>query len=264
MPNATIRKSALKQPQRDPDQSRRPVTVFAQRCLAGIGRAHRHGQRHQLIYAIAGVIRVVTPQGIWVVPSQRAVWVPAGTEHRVDAARPFDLCTLYVAATHRTGWPSDCQVVAVPELLRELLRCAAAFGDQSPVSVSESRLLEVLLDQITGLNVVGLQLLMPTDRRTMRIAQALQADPSLTTTLAAWGQTVGASARTLERLFKAETGMGFSTWRSQARLMAALEGLGAGLSVTQAAFLVGYDDVSSFITMFKKALGTTPKAYFKP
>ncbi|MFY7941658.1 MAG: AraC family transcriptional regulator [Burkholderiaceae bacterium] len=270
MPNETNQKPPVKQsPQPSlatrgsPDHAVRPVTVLAQRCPGGQGQAHQHPKHHQLIYAIAGVIRVVTSEGVWVVPPQRAVWVPAGTEHRVDAARSFDLCTLYVAFRHRSGWPTSCQVVGVPELLRELLRRAAAFGDQTPVSAPESRLLEVLLDQISGLDVLGLQLLMPQDRRILRVAQALQAEPGLRTTLAEWGRAVGASARTLDRLFQFETGMNFSSWRGQARLMAALEALGTGQSVTEVALTVGYDDVSSFITMFKRAMGTTPRAYFK-
>lgn len=246
----------------DPDSAPRPVTVLAQRCPAGPGQDHRH-RRHQLIYAIEGVIRVITAQGVWVVPPQRAVWVPAGTEHRVDATRPFDLCTLYAAPAHRPGLPDRCQVVAVPDLLRELLRAAAAFGDRYPAHGPQSRLLEVLLDQISGLDVLGLNLLMPEDRRVLRIAQALQAEPGLTTTLAQWGLQVGANPRTLERLFKAQTGMPFTAWRAQCRLMAALDGLAARRTVTEVALATGYEDVSSFITMFKKALGTTPKAYFK-
>lgn len=243
------------------DDSPRPMTVLARRCPAGPGHAHRH-RRHQLIYAIEGVIRVVTAQGVWVVPPHRAVWVPAGTEHQVDATRPFDLCTLYVATAHRPGLPDTCQVVAVPDLLRELLRAAAAFGDDHPVPAPQSRLLEVLLDQVTGLDVLGLRLLMPRDRRILRIAQALRADPGLTTTLAQWGAQVGANPRTLERLFAAQTGMSFTAWRAQCRLMEALDRLAAGRTVTEVALATGYEDVSSFIAMFKKALGTTPKAYF--
>lgn len=37
---------------------------------------HRH-RRGQFAYAASGVISVFTEQGNWVVPPQRAIWVPA-------------------------------------------------------------------------------------------------------------------------------------------------------------------------------------------
>ena len=219
------------------------------------------------MYSIVGVMRVVTTQGIWVAPPQRAVWIPAGIEHWVEATREFDLCTLYVATRFRTNLPNSCRVVAIPSLMKELLRRAASFGNDYPSASPQLRLLTVLMDELTEtlpkLHLLGLHLPAPQDRRLQRITQALQAAPGQTTTLAQWGTQVGASARTLERLFQVETGMSFAAWRAQARLMVALDNLGWGQSVTQAAFAAGYEDVSSFITMFKKALGTTPKAYFK-
>ncbi len=77
-----------------------------------------------------------------------------------------------------------------------------------------------------------------------------------------WGHEVGASARTLARLFLAETGLSFGDWRSRARLLAALPRLAAGEKVTTIALDLGYESPSAFISMFKRALGKTPSTYF--
>ena len=262
MPNATL--ATDDPPPFDPDQAQRPVCVLAARHPAGAGGVHSH-RADQLIYAIAGVLRVMTQDGMWVVPPQRAVWVPAGVAHRVDSARPFDLCTMYIAKSLRpagSAFADRCHVVAVTPLLREMLRRAAGFGDRYARKGSESRLLAAAIDQIEGLDTIPLRLPMPTERRVRAVAEQLHGEPGIPHTLAEWGSRVGASRRTLERLFRAETGMSFVEWRGQARLLAALQSLAAGSSVTQAAFDVGYADVSSFITMFKRALGTTPRGYF--
>ena len=44
---------------------------------------HSH-ERAQLIYAPAGTMRVITSQAMWVVPPQRALWMPAGTVHGIE------------------------------------------------------------------------------------------------------------------------------------------------------------------------------------
>jgi AraC-like DNA-binding protein len=74
---------------------------------------------------------------------------------------------------------------------------------------------------------------------------------------------VGASARTIERIFIRETDLTFRQWRQQARLLQAVLYLAEGRSVTEVAFDVGYASQSAFTYMFRCALGVAPRHYFK-
>ena len=74
--------------------------------------------------------------------------------------------------------------------------------------------------------------------------------------LLAYSQGVG-SAREVARLFLRETGMSFGAWRQQARVLEAMGRLGGGEPVTQVALDLGYDSVSAFSAMFRRAAGTT-------
>ena len=114
------------------------------------------------------------------------------------------------------------------------------------------------------LPVAPLELPTPRDPRLARIAHALQENPARKETLAEWGKDVGASNRTLARLFTREMGMSFRRWREQLRLVFAIERLAAGEPVTSVAMELGYDSVSAFIQMFRKNLGATPSRYFGP
>lgn len=96
----------------------------------------------------------------------------------------------------------------------------------------------------------------------MRLCAALRRNPADARTLDAWGVAVGASARTLARLFMTETGLSFAAWRAQVRLLAALARLAAGEKVTSVALDLGYDSPSAFIAMFRRQLGVTPSRYF--
>jgi AraC-like DNA-binding protein len=73
---------------------------------------------------------------------------------------------------------------------------------------------------------------------------------------------VGASGRTLARIFTAETGMSFGRWRTNARLRAALFLLAEQTPVAVVARQVGYATPSAFIAAFRQALGVSPGSYY--
>lgn len=243
----------------DPDTTARPVFVLAATHRAGQGQWHTH-RRAQLIHASEGVLTVRAEVGLWVVPPERAVWVLPGVSHQVSSRRGFRLRTLYAEAEAVT-LPRECCVVAVDPLVKELLIAASEFGGDYPEDGPAHRLIRVILDRLPYLAVAPLHLSRPNDPRLRHISDALSVDPADRRTLDELALMAGLTARTAARGFQRETGLTFGQWRQQVRLLAALERLGDGASVTNVALDVGYRDVSSFITVFKKALGTTPARY---
>ncbi len=179
---------------------------------------HRHDWA-QLIYARAGVMTVSTAAGAWVVPPQRAVWMPALLEHAIRCATRLSMRTIYIDAGARHGLPAACGVVSVTPLLRELVLASVEAPGGGP---RRELLVGLLLEEIRAAPLAPLHLPEPLDPRLKRITAALGADPGDPRTLAAWGKVVGASVRTLSRRFLAETGMTFRQWQRQARLLAAL------------------------------------------
>ncbi len=240
--------------------SQHPIVGYARDYPEGhVVAWHSHAPA-QLLYAASGLLRVETDAGLWVVPPHRAVWIPAGMLHQVRIARAVEMRTLYVQA-ELPGLSGECRVVAVSSLLRELIVTFAVLPPDYPPGGPVGRLAAVILDQLRAPAFDPLHLPLPRDPRLRRVAARLFADPSDRRPLRAWADTVGASARTLARLFEAETGMGFAAWRQQLRLHEALARLTAGEAVTGVAFAVGYDSPSAFIAMFRKALGASPQRY---
>jgi AraC-like DNA-binding protein len=241
----------------------RPVAAMAKDFPDGeVIAPHRH-PRGQLVFAAAGVMTVTTPAGTWVVPPQRAVWVPSDVEHAIRMSGDVAMRTLYVDAAVSFGLPRGCCVVSVTPLLRELILAAVGLPLLYDTRGRAGRIMALILDEIRALPMLPLQLPMPADLRLRRIGEALIADPADGRPLAAWGRAVGASTRTLARKFQAETGMTFAMWRQQARLLAGLDRLAAGAPVTEVALDLGYESPSAFISMFRRALGTTPGRYFR-
>jgi len=122
---------------------------------------------------------------------------------------------------------------------------------------------ELILAEINELKVLPLHLPMPRDPRLFRICRNILADPANHKTCSQWGGMVGASARTLERLFHKETGFSFGWWRRQVRLLAALDRLAAGEPITSVALDMGYRSPSAFTVMFKRSLGRLPSEVYE-
>lgn len=240
----------------------RPVAVFGLDLTQG-SRTGQHAHPFgQLVHAESGVMRVTSANGTWIVPPQRAVWIPMATEHEVTMVTSVRMRTVYVVREVLPHAPATSCVVAVSPLLRELILEALRLPRPYPLGGAEERLFQVLLDSMRFVDVLPLHLPMPSSAHTLAMASALQEDPSDSRTLGDWSVVTGWSSRTLARAFRDETGLTFGAWRAQLRLLRALELLALGKSVTKVAMSLGYDSVSAFVNRFKRHLGMTPARYF--
>lgn len=223
---------------------------------------HNH-DLSQLIHATRGVMTVETDEGLWVVPPERAVWVPAFKGHAIRMTGAVALRSLYLEPSLGPIAKDRCCVVQVSAILRAAILRAIEFEQPYPEHGSEARLVAVILDEIRAAETAPLHLPKPKDPRARRVAEEFQLDLSDRRPISAWARFAGASERTLERLFRDEVGVTFGAWQRQARLLRALEVMAAGLGVTAAALEVGFETPSAFIAMFRRAMGTTPAKYFR-
>ena len=216
----------------------------------------------QLVFASRGVMTVRTEQGAWVVPTQRAVWIPAVVPHTITMSGTVAMRTLYLKKGLARMLPRGCCVVNVSPLLRELILHACGLVELTRRKKRQAHLINVILDQLETIQVMPLQLPVPSDPRALRIAEIFSKNASEKRPLKELCKEAGASKRTVERLFQEDLGMSFGKWRQQVRLMQGTRLLAEGAKVTHAALESGYSTPSAFITMFKKFLGTTPAQMF--
>jgi AraC-like DNA-binding protein len=230
--------------------------VIATARLPGGVAFHRHVHPvAQLAWAHTGVLTVDTAEGTWVLPPSRALWIPARVPHALGSSGVATSRSLYLP---KARWRAPT-VVAVSPLLAQLIVYLAEAELTQP---ARRRAEAVLLDLLEPLHATTIAVPMPEDDRARRVAEELRRGPADARPLAAWGREAGASARTLARIWVAETGMTFGRWRAQLRLEAALTLLAKGMPVTNVAHRVGYDSASAFVAAFRRALGVTPASYF--
>jgi AraC-like DNA-binding protein len=233
------------------------VDVLAQDYPARFDIAAHAHDAHQVVHARAGIMRVMTDAGAWVVPPGRALWMPRRRTHWIHCVTAVSMRTVYLRGEPSCARP-ECEVWAVSPLLRELI-LRLVGGVEARMAAP---LLELMACEIERVPVTPLHLPKPADRRLRRITDALRDAPGDGRDLAAWASLAGATPRTIIRLFARETGMTFREWRRQLRVLRALELLGEGVPVTSVALELGYGGPSAFIQAFRDVLGVTPARYF--
>jgi AraC-like DNA-binding protein len=212
-----------------------------------------------LVYATRGVLAVVAGSVRLTVPPHRAAWLPASAAQRIEVVGRTSLRNLYVRSGLSPMDSGPPRVLDLPPLARELLLAAVRRAPLSEQDPAAARLLAVLLDELARLPGVPLQLPLPVDPVALAVAGALLADLSAPT--ASVVARSGASRRTLERRFAAETGMSLGRWRTRARLVESVRLLAAGATTAATARAVGFATPSAFAAAFRRDLGTTPSAY---
>jgi AraC-like DNA-binding protein/quercetin dioxygenase-like cupin family protein len=239
----------------------RPVRIVARDLQADeLLLAHQHPWA-QVTYALDGMLQVFANQQTWFVPPMRAIWIPADIEHEVRTLEKSQLRVIYVAKQQAPINRNDCVVLEVSALMRELVRALSAIPAAGP---REDHLVASLLDELAIAVSLPMSVQMPREKRLKTLCMALLAEPASALTLRDYAQQVGASERTLARLFEQELGMSFGSWRQQMRLARAAPLIASGQPLSAVAAELGYASQSAFSAMFKKTFGKSPSAFFKP
>src|SRR5215475_4795511 len=225
---------------------------------------HMHREA-QLVYAASGTMQVTTPKGRWLVPPDRAVWVPARLGHAIDMLAEIEMRTLYfdLAWLKREGHGKKLTkefVVRVSPLLHQTI--LALFDDRNEPART-ALLVRLAMLELERAEDSATFIPVPQDPRCRRAADIVLCDPTADHEIETLARAVGTSARTLSRLFAAETQLSFKSWCQRARIAAAIQRLSvdASLSVKQLASDLGYASVPAFSHAFRQVTGKTPTEF---
>ncbi|MFC3111125.1 AraC family transcriptional regulator [Undibacterium arcticum] len=239
--------------------AQRPVRLIARDLdTAELLAAHSH-RWGQVTHASLGLIRVTVGNSSWIVPPLRAIWIPPNALHEIVVLEKANLRALYVDAELAPFQGTDCEVLNVSALLRELI---AALAQADPDTPRETKLAALILDELAGAATLPIRVALPTDKRLKALCEMMIAAPGSRFGLDDFARHVGASGRTLARLFERDLGMSFSQWRQQMRLAHAAQLIARGMPMSQVAADLGYASQSAFSAMFKKTFGQSPSVFF--
>jgi len=238
-----------------------------------VARSYRKGVRldthmhreAQLVYAAKGTMQVTTPKGRWLVPPDRAVWVPARLEHAIDVLADIEMRTLYFElpwlAREQRGQSLEAEfVVRVSPLLQQSI---LAMFDARSSPERNALLVRLAMLELHRAEDSATFIPLPREPRCRRAADIVLNDPGRLHEIEELAQVVGTSARTLSRLFAAQTELSFKSWCQRARIASAIERLtmDGTVSVKQLASELGYASMPAFSKAFRQVTGKTPTEF---
>ncbi len=238
-----------------------PALVKTIEMPKGYIDAMHHHCWHQVIFPIKGLLQTQSGSCQYLVPHTSALFVPAGIPHESVALSNTRFIGIYINPLYCHYDEQQLRTLSLSVFFKELLQEVRRKCQQPENKEQLLHLLAVLQDQIQQEEVISFQLLLPQDKRLKQIFDKLSQTPDLDWSLKQWGEHIGASERTLSRLFAKEFKTSFSLWRQQLRLILSLSLLSEDLSVQLIADRVGYQNDSSYIKAFKAYFKVTPQQF---
>ncbi|HGK7508259.1 helix-turn-helix transcriptional regulator [Kluyvera cryocrescens] len=218
---------------------------------------HRH-ESGQLFWLSHGLIVIETELSQWAVTPGSVGWFPANLYHRAKSMGTVKGKCLYLAPAFGGDPSSRSGIYRADTFVFELLGRICHSANTSFSDDYKDALLHVLAYEMAQMTELPLQLTLPEDRRARNVANELLNNPGCMLNQAQLAHKWGMSVRNLSRLFNQETGLSFSQWRQQAKILSSLQWVLAGLPVAEIAALSGYSNVSAYIEIFRQRFGKTP------
>ena len=264
------RKAQLNPVPYDNSTSRAPTLARPVRSRARTLAMDAHIEPHQhtwsqFTYCASGLMQVTVTAGevqtTFIVPPSRALWIPPHVQHTVVVLESAELRNIDLHPSVTPADWTDCRVLVVSRLLRELIH---ALEDSVP-GARDDAIMALAVDEMAHATTQALGVPMPHpehgDKRLRALCEAVLRDPAEKSQLRDWVAQVGASERTVARLFRDELGTSYQQWRLQAVLAHALPQLARGVPISQVAAASGYASDSAFSAMFKQAMGKAPSHF---
>lgn len=249
---------------RNMDDAPRPIAAMAKTWAADERIPLHIHRRGQLLHAVSGIMRVETAETAWIVPPARALWLPPELPHSITMRSRLEMRTIYIDRATCGTLQRQPVLLEISRLLRELILALL----EEPVAYDEDGrggiVARLMLTELARLREGRLEVPMPRDARALRVARALLENSSIDHDLDRWAVEAGASRRTLARLFRSETGLGFAEWRARLRSIDGLARLADGASVAETAASVGYASPSAFSAMIRRTFGSPPRRLARP
>jgi AraC-like DNA-binding protein len=221
--------------------------------------------RHYLLCASAGVLRLEAQGQAWLLPPARAALIAAGHPIQVSIPQPVTTASVLFDIGFTPEPPAALAVFDLSPLARALVSECGAWGESDePLTAYAETLFAALAAVTWQLAEQPSPVVVPAGRSpelraALRLTEEKLGGEVRFEDVAA---AVGLAPRSLARYFEEETGM---TWRAvlrRMRVLRAIEELAAGdASITKIAFTVGYTSLSAFNAAFRELTGRAPTEY---
>ncbi len=222
-------------------------------------------ERHYLLYASEGTMRLEAGGRRWTLPPCRAALIAAGEPVTVTILSRLTSASVLFAPGFVPAPVQALAVFDVSPLARALIGEVLQWGEEAgPLTGYAAQVFRLLAEVAARLAQAPSPCVMPLPQ-SPALARALEMterQASGTPRFAAIARETGQSPRALARRFAEEIGMSWGEALRRIRVIRAVEALATSDDpVTSIAFDVGYSSLPAFNAAFRDLTGKTPGAY---
>lgn len=237
-------------------------TLLVERVLNSVSgmddKPHQHSLG-QLVLVKHGLLYGYTLEHCWLIKSGLAVWVPPNTVHwgQAHTHSRVELSALYITHELCHLLPAKVKLFEASFLISAL--CERLMDTSMPLTEKRrNNILQILIEEISEIPASNFTLPLPQDPRLKKVTDSLIDNPAQRKSMADWGKQVGATERTLARLFRKDTGLRYTEWNNRLRFGIACQRLAEGVSNEQLAVALGFSSGDSFGHWFRRVAGSCP------
>lgn len=227
---------------------------------------HCH-EKGQLVYVDIGFQYLTIEERTYLLPQNHAAWIPSKALHKTNThSDKIKLMILFFDVSSEESFYNNVQIFSVPPLLKEMIRYAEKWSLQEKENSNESVFLHAMLNELPQLveQSLHLHITLPEDLRLKKAIDYLHSHYTDKLKLDTLSEISSVSLRTLERIFKKETGLTINKYLQILRIIKSLELLSENeLTVSEIAFKVGYKSLQAFTNSFYTIMKKRPTYFLK-
>lgn len=239
-----------------------PAFAYADEAHDVVYDWHAHS-RHQLLYSFRGTVHLEVAQTRFLLPPQRAAWIPAGILHRTHLNQ-VSCGSVFFSSDMLSSPPEQVRIIAASPVVREMILYAMRWPvhRRHPDALADNYFQTLaLLCQEWVLEEMPFWLPHSSHPQIGKAINYIQTHLA-TATIGAASRAAAMSERTFRRQFAHETNMNWRQFLLHSRLLHAMHLLSQpGSRVTEVAAEVGFSSLSAFAKAFTQFTGEAPSAY---
>ncbi|WP_080779212.1 AraC family transcriptional regulator [Chryseobacterium phocaeense] len=227
---------------------------------------HAH-ERGQLVYVESGFQYITVDGNIYLLPQNHAAWIPPGAIHKTNShSEKIRLMIMFAEVEEHSSFHRELHVFSVPPVLKEMIRYSERWSKKLADDPDEFVFLKALFNELPRFveHSLKLHISLPKDKRLSQPIEYLHNHYREDIKIEDLSEASLLSLRSLERIFKKETGMTLSKYQQILRIIKSLELLTSGdLTISETAYAVGYKSVQAFTRSFQSVMHFRPTDFMK-
>lgn len=216
-------------------------------------KEHAHGH-YQLTYVEEGYQYIHIEKKIYLIPQNHVVWVPKGKKHYTTSnAKSVNLMLAFFSTVPELVFYKDVHVFSAPAVLKEMILYARKWNALKNEDSEQKIFLHAMLNSLPNFSEEKrfLHIPVPMDERLVQVSNFININYHYNLNIEELGEVARMSVRSLQRIFKTETGITVQKYIQLMRILKSIEFIDTKqYTLSQIAFKVGYKSLSAFTTSY--------------